>query len=215
MGTATVAPGAIELAFSGRFGFGIDQWAYLPFEVPAGVQRIRVTTAHDRFAVGGLIRNVLDLGVFGPAGHDLGNAAGFRGWSGGARDGFVISTDATPGYLAGPIEPGLWAVAVGPVVLCPWGMGWQARVTLERGQPPLERPKAPPRLQIRPHRPRCGLVPRGPASAHRSLRWRARSRRTGDRRARKRAGLHRLHRPQHQLRQPSVAFMPHRSDVGN
>ena len=125
----------IHIAFSGRFGFGIDQWAYLPFEVPTGVQRIRVATSHDHFAVGGLIRNVLDLGVFGPAGHDLGNAAGFRGWSGGARDGFVISgADATPGYLAGPIEPGVWAVALGPVVLCPWGMGWQARVTLERGQ---------------------------------------------------------------------------------
>src|SRR5271155_4861186 len=139
MGIATVAPTAIELAFSGRFGFGIDRWAYLPFEVPAGVQRIRVTTSHDHFAVGGLIRNVLDLGVFGPAGHDLGNAAGFRGWSGGARDGFVISgTDATPGYLAGPIEPGVWAVALGPVVLSPWGMAWQARVVLERGQPASE-----------------------------------------------------------------------------
>ena len=127
---------AIHLTFSGRFGFGIDQWAYLPFEVPLGVQRIRVTTSHDRFAVGGPIRNVLDLGVFGPAGHDLGNAAGFRGWSGGARDGFVISAShATPGYLAGRIEPGLWAVALGPVVLSPWGMAWQARVTLERGQP--------------------------------------------------------------------------------
>jgi hypothetical protein len=126
----------IHLAFSGRFGFGIDQWAYLPFEVPAGVRRILVTISHDRFAVGGLIRNVLDLGVFGAAGHDLGNAAGFRGWSGGARDGFVISGGhATPGYLAGPIEPGLWAVALGPVVLSPWGMAWQARVTLERGEP--------------------------------------------------------------------------------
>ncbi|HWT47284.1 MAG TPA: hypothetical protein VN255_01410, partial [Mycobacterium sp.] len=105
----------IHIVFSGRFGFGIDQWAYLPFEVPSGVQRIRVATSHDNFAVGGLIRNVLDLGVFGPAGHDLGNAAGFRGWSGGARDGFAMSgTDATPGYLAGPIEPGLWAVALGP-----------------------------------------------------------------------------------------------------
>ena len=145
---AMVAPGAItgqregetiHIAFSGRFGFGIDRWAYLPFEVPAGVQRIRVTTSHDHFAVGGLIRNVLDLGVFGPAGHDLGNAAGFRGWSGGARDGFVISgTDATPGYLAGPIEPGVWAVALGPVVLSPWGMAWQARVVLERGQPASE-----------------------------------------------------------------------------
>ena len=67
--------------------------------------------------MGGLSRNVLDLGIFGAAGHDLGNAAGFRGWSGGARDGFVISsTHATPGYLAGPIEPGVWAVALGPVV---------------------------------------------------------------------------------------------------
>jgi hypothetical protein len=95
---------AIHLSFSGRFGFGIDQWAYLPFEVPLGVQRIRVTTSHDRFAVGGPILNVLDLGMFGPAGHDLGNAAGFRGWSGGARDGFVISAGhATPGYLAGVI----------------------------------------------------------------------------------------------------------------
>ena len=99
----------------------------------------RVTTSHDRFAVGGPIRNVLDLGIFGPAGHDLGNAAGFRGWSGGARDGFVIAGGhATPGYLAGPIEPGLWAVALGPVVLSPWGMAWQARITLERGHPDTE-----------------------------------------------------------------------------
>jgi len=135
MSIATVAPGAIELAFSGRFGFGIYGWAYLPFDVPAGVQRIRVSTSHDNFAVGGLARNVLDLGIFGPAGYDLGNAAGFRGWSGGARDGFVISnTHATPGYLAGPIDPGVWAVALGPVVLSPWGMAWQAHVTMERGE---------------------------------------------------------------------------------
>lgn len=126
----------IHISFSGRFGCGIDQWAYLPFEVPAGVQRIRVSASHDRFAVGGPIRNVLDLGVFGPAGHDLGNAAGFRGWSGGARDRFAIcGTEATPGYLAGPIEAGVWAVALGPVVLNPWGMAWRAHVVLERGQP--------------------------------------------------------------------------------
>jgi hypothetical protein len=147
MSVAMVVPEAtqhgsqtIRIAFSGRFGFGIDQWAYLPFEVPTGVQRIRVTTSHDHFAVGGPIRNVLDLGVFGPAGHDVGNAAAFRGWSGGARDGFEIScTEATPGYLAGPIDPGIWAVALGPVVLSPWGMAWQARVTLELGQPVPER----------------------------------------------------------------------------
>ena len=134
MGIATVAPGAIELAFSGRFGFGIYRWAYLPFDVPTGVQRIRVSTSHRSFSFAGVARNVLDLGIFGPAGYDLGNAAGFRGWSGGARDRFEISSVyATPGYLAGPIEPGPWAVALGPVVLSPWGMAWEAHVTMERG----------------------------------------------------------------------------------
>ena len=140
MSIATVAPGAIELTFAGRFGFGIYRWAYLPFDVPPGVQRIRVTTSHSNFGVGGLAQNVLDLGIFGPAGYDLGNSAGFRGWSGGARDHFeVSSTYATPGYLAGPIEPGVWAVALGPVVLSPWGMAWDVHVTLERGQSVAQR----------------------------------------------------------------------------
>ena len=136
MSIATVAPDAVEATFAGRFGFGIYRWAYLPFDVPPGVQRIRVSTSHESFAVAGLARNVLDLGIFGPAGYDLGNSAGFRGWSGGARDGFEISsTYATPGYLAGPIEPGVWAVALGPVVMSPWGMAWQVRVTMDRGEP--------------------------------------------------------------------------------
>jgi len=145
MSIATVSPdavteqrrgGEIDVVFSGRFGLGIDRWVYLPFEVPTGVRRIRVATSHDYFALCGVARNVLDLGIFGPAGHGLGNAAGFRGWSGGARDGFVISAgEATPGYLAGPIQPGTWTLALGPVVLNPWGMAWQARVTMERGEP--------------------------------------------------------------------------------
>jgi hypothetical protein len=140
---ATIAPGAIELAFSGRFGFGIYRWEYLPFDVPPGVQRIRVATSHDDFSVAGVARNVLDLGIFGPAGYDLGNSAGFRGWSGGARDHFEVSgTYATPGYLAGPIEPGVWAVALGPVVLSPWGMAWDVHVTLERGPSVVERAPA-------------------------------------------------------------------------
>jgi hypothetical protein len=135
MSIATVAPGVIEVTFAGRFGFGIYRWAYLPFDVPPGVRRIRVGISHEDFSVR-VARNVLDLGIFGPAGYDLGNAAGFRGWSGGARDSFEISSNyATPGYLAGPIEPGVWAVALGPVVLCPWGMAWEAHITMERGAP--------------------------------------------------------------------------------
>lgn len=127
-------PDSAALDFGGRFPFGIDQWAYVPFDVPPGVRRIGVDTSHDRFSVFGVARNVLDLGVFGPAGHELGNAEGFRGWSGGARSGFTISpSDATPGYLPGPVEPGRWALALGPVVLNPAGMKWQARVELEYG----------------------------------------------------------------------------------
>ena len=49
---------------------------------------------------------VLDLGCLGPD--------GFRGWSGGARDSFVVSElGATPGYLAGPVTAGLWQVMIG------------------------------------------------------------------------------------------------------
>jgi hypothetical protein len=127
----------VELSFRGRFGFGIDQWAYVPFDVPAGTQRIDVSTSHDQFSLLGIGRNVLDLGIFGPAGHELGNAEGFRGWSGGARAGFMLSAvNATPGYLAGPIDPGRWALALGPVVLNPLGMDWRAQITLARGVQP-------------------------------------------------------------------------------
>lgn len=131
----------VELSFAGRFKFGIDQWAYVPFDVPAGTQRIDVSTSHDKFSLLGIGRNVLDLGIFGPAGHELGNAEGFRGWSGGARAGFMLSAvNATPGYLAGPIDPGRWALALGPVVLNPLGMDWQADITLTRGVQPSLRP---------------------------------------------------------------------------
>jgi hypothetical protein len=142
----------VELTFGGRFGFGIDQWAYVPFDVPPGIQRIDVSTSHDQFSLLGIGRNVLDLGIFGPAGHDLGNADGFRGWSGGARAGFMLSAvNATPGYVAGPIEPGRWALALGPVVLNPLGMDWQAQITLTRGVQPSLRPMREREPVVRRH----------------------------------------------------------------
>jgi hypothetical protein len=74
---------------------------YLPVEVPAGAAALRVMLScpTDSGAV-------LDLGCLGPD--------GFRGWSGGARDTFVVSEQAaTPGYLAGPVTAGLWQVMIG------------------------------------------------------------------------------------------------------
>ena len=150
--TAVMTGTGIALSFQGRFKFGIDQWAYVPFQVPVGVQRIEVSTSHDQFSLLGIGRNVLDLGIFGPAGYELGNAAGFRGWSGGARAGFTLSAiNATPGYLAGPIDPGQWTLALGPVVLNPLGMDWQAQIVLTRGVQPSLRdvPAARPAVVVK------------------------------------------------------------------
>jgi len=73
-------------------------WHYLPVEVPPGTGALRVELDYER--VDGA---VLDLGCFGPG--------GFRGWSGGARESFLIGTEsATPGYLPGEVEAGLWQV---------------------------------------------------------------------------------------------------------
>ncbi|MFH9799196.1 MULTISPECIES: hypothetical protein [Streptomyces] len=128
--------------YTGRSPYGNDQWAYVAFDVPAGVRRISVSTTHDGSA------GILDLGIFGPT--------GFRGWSGGARSGFALAaTDATPGYVPGPVQAGRWSVILGPMVGSPGGMAWQVDVTLHEGAP---LPAAP--YDILP--PRCpGAAPAG------------------------------------------------------
>ena len=88
-------------------------WHYLPVEVPAGTSGLRVELDYDR-ATGA----VLDLGCFGPG--------GFRGWSGNARESFVIARDAaTPGYLPGELEAGTWQVMIGVHRVPPDGAGYR------------------------------------------------------------------------------------------
>jgi hypothetical protein len=80
--------------------------------------------------------NALDIGVFSPAGVQLGNQRGFRGWSGGFRDRFTISAAAaTPGYLPGPIEPGRWHLILGPYTVAAQGLTYTVGVTLRFGRP--------------------------------------------------------------------------------
>lgn len=135
--------------FEGTFtGVGTPDWHYLPVEVPKGVREIEVAyTAPETNTGLGFSVNVVDIGMFDPSGHDLGNAEGFRGWSGGARDGFSISrTAATPGYLAGPMAPGVWHVILGPVAIVPPGVDWSVTVTLHFGEPERKfRPNPAPR----------------------------------------------------------------------
>ena len=111
MGELTVHTGtwALEDLFA-------SPWQYLPVEVAPGTAALRVELEYDRTG------SVLDLGCLGPS--------GFRGWSGGARESFVIAAEAaTPGYLAGEIEPGLWQVMIGLHMVAPDGARY--RVTAE------------------------------------------------------------------------------------
>jgi hypothetical protein len=74
----------------------------LPFQVPEGTKRISMKFTYSRQEE----RTALDFGLLGPS--------GFRGWSGGDKEGFTLSlSDATPAYLPGPIEPGAWTLMLG------------------------------------------------------------------------------------------------------
>lgn len=112
-------------------------WHYLPFRVPAGVSEIEVEYDYDPTDTGaGLSYNVVDIGIFDPGGKGLGNAEGFRGWSGGARRRFRITrTRATPGYIAGPITEGRWHILLGPYLIVPPGTPYKVVVTLHFERP--------------------------------------------------------------------------------
>lgn len=87
----------------------LNPYRFLPFLVPSGVRTIEIQYSYDKSA-----DNVIDLGVFDPRGSSFLNGLGFRGWSGSARNYVVISENwATPGYLAGPIYPGVWQILLG------------------------------------------------------------------------------------------------------
>ncbi|WP_351231610.1 CehA/McbA family metallohydrolase [Streptomyces sp. NPDC002133] len=98
----------------------------LPFEVAPGTAGITVELEFDR------TQGVLDLGCLG--------AAGFRGWSGGARETYTVTADwATPGYLPGELEPGEWNVLLRLHRIPPGGLDYEVRV-----RPLGALPAAPP-----------------------------------------------------------------------
>jgi hypothetical protein len=145
---AAAADGGEETrTIGGHIGYGAPDWVYLPIEVPDRVNRISVSYRYDRpTPPAGQAGNALDIGVFDQRGHGLGPAAGFRGWSGGSRENFTISaSEATPGYLPGPIDAGTWYLILGPYTVHPQGLDWAATITLGFGPdgPPFRPQPAP------------------------------------------------------------------------
>lgn len=122
------------LTVTGHLPNGAADFVYLPVVVPRGVRQIAVSYAYDRPPLPpGTVGNACDIGIFDQRGTDLGGR-GFRGWSGGARTQFAISAqEATPGYLAGPVEAGTWHVILGPYTVAPQGLDYSVSITLSFG----------------------------------------------------------------------------------
>jgi len=122
-------------------------WHYLPVEVAPGTSALRVEFEYERDGA------LLDLGCLGPS--------GFRGWSGGARRSFEITAEsATPGYLPGEVEAGVWQVMFGLYIVPPAGVRY--RVTAEPSSGPAAGPavvSAPPVPADRPARRELPAAP--------------------------------------------------------
>jgi hypothetical protein len=142
MGEVTVHTGSWML--EDRFASPLQ---YLPVEVATGTAALRVELEYERTG------SVLDLGCIGPS--------GFRGWSGDARQSFVIAAEAaTPGYLPGEIEPGLWQVMIGLHMVPPDGVRY--RLTAEPSSGPTVGHQVAPTLPVPVTRPARRELPATP-----------------------------------------------------
>jgi hypothetical protein len=101
-----------------------ETYKELGFDVPPGIERITVTFDYDTREQ----KTTVDLGLFDPD--------RFRGWSGGDKATFTVSTlDATPSYLPGPIVPGRWTLLLGVPNIRPGVEArYEARIRFGRGE---------------------------------------------------------------------------------
>src|SRR5262245_20936391 len=99
---------------------GESRYRYVSFPVSPGTQLIKSSYSYDH-ANGA---NALDIGLFDSHSRErVGDATGFRGWSGGRRSEFFVSPDtATPGYVAGAMPSGTWRIILGLYRVVPAGV---------------------------------------------------------------------------------------------
>lgn len=124
--------GKPDLVLTGEIT-GADHQTYklVTFDVPTGVTRLEVAFDYS----GRENKTVVDLGMMDPV--------RFRGWSGGAKKAFFISTEtATPSYLPGPLPAGRWTLLLGVPNARPHSTAtYEARVWFQRAPAPA--PAAP------------------------------------------------------------------------
>lgn len=121
-----------DVVLQGSFDRGHEKrYAHVPFEVPPGVRALHVRYEYsDRISSDPLLSggNTLDIGLFDPRGIAE-SSSGFRGWSGSNKLAFsVTETWATPPYLSGPIQQGVWNVLLGPYKVGPRGCEYRVEI---------------------------------------------------------------------------------------
>lgn len=111
-----------------------SDYVYLPFALPEPASRLHVRYHYSAVmssdqTEGG---NVIDIGLFDPQGATFPGGAGFRGWSGSARQEFAIGLDeATPGYQPGPLPAGQYQIILGLYRICSQGADYAVEITAE------------------------------------------------------------------------------------
>jgi hypothetical protein len=125
----------VELSLAGHIAPEDKQrsdYVYVPFDLPEPAHSLSVSYSYSApissdEREGG---NVIDIGLFDPRGKEFPGGGGFRGWSGSARDEFTISTtEATPGYLPGPLPAGRYNIILGLYRIWPQGSDYEIAIT--------------------------------------------------------------------------------------
>jgi hypothetical protein len=130
-----------------------SDYRLVEFELPQPARRLQVQYRYSNpissdQRIGG---NVIDIGIFDPRGTAFPGAAGFRGWSGSAREGFTLApADATPGYLPGPLPAGRYHIILGLYRI--WERGADFEIQIEADLDPVAPVAFPPRPAARPAR---------------------------------------------------------------
>lgn len=105
-----------------------SDYAIIEFDVPADTVEIEIAHASAE------PQNILDWGVWDPD--------GFRGWGGGLQDNAVIGvTEASRGYIPGPVPAGTWQLVIGKASIVTWPAAYTVTIDLKDAEtlPPRER----------------------------------------------------------------------------